>query len=80
MTPFTFIAGLALVTYVGAGITLIVLAYRTSSLLGNLAFFIPLYVVTLGNHRVESPHARWLARVWWAGFIVFMAAFLLMPR
>ena len=80
MTPFTVIAGLGLVTALAAGIALVVLAHRTSPELGGLAFFVPFYAVTVGNHRIASPHARWLARVWWAGFIVFLGTLVLMPR
>jgi len=80
MTPFTVIAGLGLVTSSLAGIALLVLACRTSSELGSLVFFVPLYATTVGNHRIASPHARWLARVSWAGFLIFLITFVLMPR
>jgi len=80
MNPFLIIAALGWLTSLGAGIALIILAYRTNDGLGALAFFIPFYAVTVGNHRIASPHARWLARVWWAGFIVFLLTLILMPR
>lgn len=80
MTPFTVIAGLAILMFLSAGFALIFLAYRTSPGLGGMAFFVPFFIVTVGNHRVASPHARWLARVWWAGFVVFLVTVFLMPR
>ena len=80
MNPFTVIAGLGLVMSLGAGIALVVLAYRTDPGLGALTFLIPFYGVSVGNHRIESPHARWLARVWWVGFAAFLGALVLMPR
>ena len=80
MTPFTILAALGFLTSLAAAIALIVLAHRTSPELGGLAIMIPFYTVTVGNHRIASPHARWLARVWWAGFIVFVVTIVLMPR
>jgi len=80
MTLFTAIVGLSFLTFMGAGIALIVLAFRTSAELGQMALNTPFYVVTAGNRRIASPHARWLARVWWAGIVVCLLTIVLMPR
>jgi hypothetical protein len=58
-------------------ILLIVAAFRTSTKLGVMALFVPIYVVTTGNHRLKTEHRRHLAWSWWlslAGLIVAVAA------
>ena len=80
MNAFTVIAATGFVVYVAATWALVFFAYRTSPVLGTLSFFVPLFAISVGNHRIETPHARRLALIGWTGFAIFLLALILMPR
>ena len=54
-------------------LVLIGAAFRTRTSLGVLAFFLPFYVVTFGNHRLATVYRRQLAAAWWFFYILMIA-------
>jgi hypothetical protein len=61
-------------------IALVIAAFRTSLKLGVMAFFVPMYVVTFGNHRLATVHRRRLAVAWWLALAALVATLTITPR
>ena len=67
--PYLFLAA--------ANVAVVLAAFQTSPKLGVMAFFVPMYVVSVGNWRLRTKHRRHLAIAWWlavAGLVVGVAA------
>ena len=61
-------------------IALVIAAFRTSIKLGIMALFVPMYVVSMGNHRLKTEHRRSLAMAWWLGLAGLVGAVAASPR
>jgi hypothetical protein len=48
-------------------VAVVLAAFQTSFKLGMMAFFVPMYVVSVGNWRLRTAYRRHLAIGWWGG-------------
>lgn len=57
-----------------AQLALLIAAFDTSAKLGVMAFFLPMYVASFGNHRLRTDHRRTLAIAWWTALAALVGA------
>jgi hypothetical protein len=78
MATATFVLAYLLIAV--AQVAVVIAAFRTSIKLGVMALFVPIYVVSFGNHRLKTEHRKRLAIAWWVGLAALVIAVVASPR